>query len=340
MTGDQGLRTKLSFWLILGLFSTAFAEVTTGSYLLPFVTLPGLLMIVPLYTIHATAALWAVYRYGRPRFATMYLLGILFGFYEFFITKVMWTPPWGGSFSVAGIDAWSFVVLALFFHPLVSWMAAAAVTERTTVSSCDAAASLPERLARPGRLVAAVVFVVVALAHGANGGSIGAPVSAITTVAVLVLAVRWWRRDPRRTDLSLADLAPRGHQVAWVLGSLGLLYAAGTAVLRPEALPSAGTLLLTAGLYVVVAVLFAAAARRSRDDVGPTWAGPAAWWPPSLPSVAGLYVVPMMAGVAAGPVAAVPMIAAIWIGAFSGVVFFARAARYAMRRASRSTAGS
>ncbi len=333
MTGSTQptLRTKLAFWVVLGMVSTAFAEVTTGSYLLPFVTPWGVLVVVPLYTLHATAALWAVYRYGRPRFATMYLLGVLFGFYEFFITKVLWVPPWGSSVSVGGIDLWAFVVLTLFFHPLASWMLAAAATERATLASTDAAAALPPRLARPPRWVALVVLVAVSAGLGANGGPVVAPVSMLSTVGGLLLVSWWWRRDPRRTGLRLEDLAPTGRQAVGLLSGLGAFYVLATAVLRPEALPPAPTVLFTFVLYGVVVALFSVAARRSRSDPAPRWPGPPGWWPPPARMTVGLSLVAMIGGLAGGAAIANLYVAAVWLIAVSGIGFLWRAARYAAR---------
>ena len=60
-------RTKLLFWVTLGVFSTFFAEVISGSTPFPFLPIMGawgMVMVTPLYAIHILVFAYLVYRYG------------------------------------------------------------------------------------------------------------------------------------------------------------------------------------------------------------------------------------------------------------------------------------
>ncbi len=66
----------------------------TTSSRLPFVTLQGWIMLVPLYGLHALLGGWLVMRASRVTWPVVYLPGVLFGLYEAYITKVLWDPTW------------------------------------------------------------------------------------------------------------------------------------------------------------------------------------------------------------------------------------------------------
>ena len=57
-------KLKLFFWLILGAFSTVFAEVVTGSTLFPFFNLTGIFVIFPVYLAHIIVLATVVWRWG------------------------------------------------------------------------------------------------------------------------------------------------------------------------------------------------------------------------------------------------------------------------------------
>ncbi len=280
VAAPPGLRTKLGFWLIVGMFSTAFAEVLSGSFPLPFLRPAGPLVVLPVYLLHSLLALWAVYRFGRPRFGTLYFLGVLFGFYEFYLTKVLWAPPWGAGLVVGGIDVVTLVVLGFFWHPLLAFMVPLAVSEAAGARSSDVVATLPFGLARPGRALAGVVLVLAAVLHGAlAGGPLVAAASVASTVGALLLAVWWWRRDPRRRRWTLRELAPAGWEVVALGGATLVMYVTFGFRVHLERVPGLGTQALTWVLYLLVGWLFLRVARRSRHAPAPRWDGPPGWWP-------------------------------------------------------------
>lgn len=79
-------KTKLFFWLILGCLSTFFAEVISGSFFFPFTRPTGIILIIPLYTLHLLALAYIVYNYGKAKFYTLFIAGTIFGMYEAYAT--------------------------------------------------------------------------------------------------------------------------------------------------------------------------------------------------------------------------------------------------------------
>jgi hypothetical protein len=69
------------------------AEVLSGSHPLPFVTPVGWLLVLLVYLPHSVLEIWLVVRLGKADTATLYLTGILFGFYEVYLAKVLWSAP-------------------------------------------------------------------------------------------------------------------------------------------------------------------------------------------------------------------------------------------------------
>ena len=113
---------KYLFWLNLGLLSTFFAEVISGSDLFPFFHPWGILLVVPLYLLHTLIMITLVYRLGRPTLPALYFAGTLFGLYEAYITKVLWNPDWGEVFKLAEIAVFEVLVLVFFWHTWMSFI--------------------------------------------------------------------------------------------------------------------------------------------------------------------------------------------------------------------------
>ena len=60
---------------------------------------------------------------------TLYFVSLLFGMYEAYITKVLWSPPWNpGSLRIAGIALAETTLLVFFWHA-VFFIPAAAVLD-------------------------------------------------------------------------------------------------------------------------------------------------------------------------------------------------------------------
>ena len=269
--GEPTAKVKAFFWLILGSFSVFFAEVISGSEIFPFTKLTGWILIFPLYTLH-TLVLWtAVFRYGRGWLYALFPAGALFGLYEAYITKVLWSPTWGGlPFYVGGVAVVETALLVLFWHSFMAFIVPLFLAETVLTSSREMFSYAPgwaKRLLTSSR--ASMLGYALALCSGLFSSQ-GAPTvlhalasGVISSVFLMALVRLWMRRGGMR--YSFRDLlpGPRGFRVLIVL--LLLDYVALGAILRPEALPGIGAQATVWVLYAFFGLLLYLAVRRSRD---------------------------------------------------------------------------
>ena len=269
--GEPTARVKAFFWLILGSFSVFFAEVISGSEIFPFTKLTGWILIFPLYTLH-TIVLWTVvFRYGRGWLYALFPAGALFGLYEAYITKVLWSPTWGGMpFYVGGVAVVETALLVLFWHSFLAFIVPLFLAETVLTSSSEMFAYAPgwaRRLLASSR--ARMLGYALAVCSGLFSSQ-GAPsvlhslASGVFNSVFLMVLVRLWMRGGG-TRYSFRDLlpGPRGFRVLMVL--LLLDYVALGAILRPEALPGIGAQATVWVLYAFFGFLLYVAVKRSRE---------------------------------------------------------------------------
>ena len=115
-------RIKIISFLLVGTLSVFFTEVFAGSSPLWFIDSWGIFMVFPLYSMHLIFFLNVAFRIKRTSLGHLYLLGVLIGLYESWITKVLWAgypgaeAPLMGTF--LGIAILEFSVLVFFWHPI------------------------------------------------------------------------------------------------------------------------------------------------------------------------------------------------------------------------------
>jgi hypothetical protein len=88
------LRVRLVFWALMGALSVVFAEVVACSTPFPFIHPWGVLVVVPLYSLHTLVLAPLVFRRRMVRLTSLWLAGAIFGLYEAYVTKVLWHPGW------------------------------------------------------------------------------------------------------------------------------------------------------------------------------------------------------------------------------------------------------
>jgi hypothetical protein len=273
MRADPPLWLKILFWVILGAFSTYFAEVLSGSDPFPFFHPWGILAVCPLYALHALLLTTIVFRFGRPMLLTLFAAGTLFGMYEAYMTKALWDPSWGDAWlSLGGIAVSELLVLVLFWHPFLSFIVPLFVCETMLTSSHEIWAHLPNaaamRLADSRRR-----RWLLACMAGASFGvmqSVGAQtiwqslLSGVATTAVLLVLVWLWRNRTPGSDYGLRALLPNGRELAVLAGMLALMYLGLGVLLRPEALPGLGPQVVIWLIYAGLIALLVPGLRRSR----------------------------------------------------------------------------
>ena len=276
-------RYKWFFWLILGVLSTSFAEVVSGSDLFPFFHVLGLLVELPLYTLHILVLACMVFHYGRPRFSTLFIAGAIFGLYEAYITKVLWNPPWDEMFNVGGIALFEVPVLVLWWHPFMAFIIPLLVGETIFTGSRETLNALPKRARRllTTRKGCILLAALGGTFQGANSPSPGLVLlSGVGTAGVLGLLLVLWRRAGRGQTYTIHDLLPNRREFCVLLALLLVLYLLTGFFLRPEALPGLFPQMVIWLLYAVFFTLLYLNLRKSRqveepdaDDFSPQFSG-------------------------------------------------------------------
>jgi len=256
-------RARILFCLLLGVFSTFFAEVASGSTLFAFTSSFGLLFVFPLYVLHITVLSAIVFGFGRPRFYALYAAGTLFGMYEAYMTKILWISflPNGPLVKIGGVGLIELLVLVFFWHPLMAFIVPLGISERLLTSS----RTVPLIRTRGRRFL----WVMLATLLGANQGVYThSPLRSLLAgaVAMLVLgcsAVLWRRTGFQHYGLS--DLLFSGKGLALAIVLLLADYMLLTKAIKPEKLPAISSQVTIWILYAILLTLFVAHLRKSQS---------------------------------------------------------------------------
>jgi len=231
---DPTTGQRVGFWLLLGLTSTAFAEVLFPTTAFDPATM--VLFAVPVYLLHSVVLAAVVYRADRVSYPTLYLAGVLLGLYEAYVTKVLWAPLGDRpAVEVGGVYVFETVGLVLFWHPVVAFLLPVVVVE-TVATASDRSLRPPlagHRYSRP--LVIALLFYLL-LFQGALGGPLRALLGNAVALSLLVVAVLAWRRTGGHTH-DMRALLPDGRPLGVLAVCLVGVSVALGALIRPEALP-------------------------------------------------------------------------------------------------------
>jgi hypothetical protein len=315
----------------LAVLSVAIAEVTVASSPFAFINPLKGLFLVTFYGSHLLIFAWLTFRKGWPSLPTLWFAGVLFGLYEFYITKVLWSPPWGDAISLAHVDVISFVVLAFFWHPFMAFIFPLAIGESAGSATSWVRSQLPTWLTTPGRQRATWVPAVVVVSLATFFGS---PVVVLVAVLSAGLAVTvslwWWRRDPQRVQWSLRDLLPNTKQAKGIGLLLAIQYLVFIPAWRPEAFPPLLGHVVVWLLYGGFGFLLAAALRRNRID-DPEAVAPVStsWSRKAVLSAGALIALAMLGSLSPVPLGVFP----VWgLSIIIGVRMFSRSIRYAVDR--------
>lgn len=261
------LRTKLIFWLLLSVLSVAIAEVSVASAPLAFVNPVEGLFLLLFYGSHLLFFSWVVFRNGWPTLPSFWFAGALFGMYEFYVTKVLWVPPWGDVVVTGYIDIVAFIVLVFFWHPFMAFILPLFVGESLGTNTRWVRSQLPGWFTNPTRCRLLISVAGAAVAHGMLTGS--ATVAAISTVSaavVFVAVARWWRRYGRSEEWTLRDLMPNDRQGRWLAALLSVQYAIFIPLWNPEKMPPLSGHLVVWLLYGGFGLLLASSLAASADS--------------------------------------------------------------------------
>ena len=254
------------------MFSVMFVEVPAGSTMFPFFTVWGMLVVLPLYLLHSVFLVAVVFRFGRPNFWTLYSAGTLFGMYEAYITKVLWTSfrPEGPFVTVGGIALFETIILVLFLHPLLAFVVPMFFTEILCTNSSEIAQGLPARVrtfmqTHPAPAIG-LLMALLGFMQFVNSPSVQQSVlSGAGNSLVLGLALLWWRKSGGAI-YPLRELLPglKGMRIFGIV--LLCWYAFWGFVIKPKSIPGVLHGQLTIWLiYAGLLLLFVRCLRQSRN---------------------------------------------------------------------------
>ena len=257
---------RAAFLIWLAFLAFGLPEVIAGSSNLWLTSAGAWILTIPLYFLHFLFLVQVALITRRRSWPALYLLGVAYGLYETWITKVVWAGYLNGDgLSFGGIgpaDAPWFGLheslgLVFFYHPVLSFLLPLAVLTRL-VPAWGRAFPAPDWVFGTGRW--AVVrrlglFAVLAPVTAAND-----PVPPVYLATWLPLVAILWpgwlvlRRSGIAGSAASRPRVGRAGLAALVLG-LGVLYALTFGALRPEVIPPMAVRLGTAALYPVLALM-------------------------------------------------------------------------------------
>ncbi len=328
---------KFGFGLLLGMLSTAFAEVVAGSTQFPFLNPWGILMVTPLYTMHIVVLATILVRFRMLTWQGLCFAGALFGLYEAYVTKVLFNPPWGQevALSFAGV-AWAHVVLlALFWHALLAFFVPLLLGEILLTRSRRVLGVLPMRVRaaltggrRPWYWI--IAFAVgCGLSSSGNATSLPKTGLAIVYNGALIALLTWlWRTRAQGTRFTLEELLPGRRGLAVLCALLGLFYLGTSLTLRRDWLPGPEGHVAMALLYALFggALLRCRAVyRESATTQDPELPGAMPWRP--FLAFVGIYaIVTLCTRLAMGQFAVAFLLVDWAVGGLAALVVYARAA--------------
>lgn len=265
-TGMPSRGRKWLFWIILGALSTFFAEVTAGSTPLPFFSPLGLLLVFPLYFLHTLFFFCVVWSFGRPTLGVLYAAGMLFGMYEAYLTKVVWTSysPEGPMLTVAGIAFFETLLLVLFWHSVLAFMLPVFVAETCLTRSREIVGLLPGRVRRRGKIPLVLLLIWGGFFTSVNSPSVFRSVlSTFGSGAVVLALMALWTRMGG-ASYRMRDLLPGRKGRVAVATCMGLMYVGYSRLLEWDKLPGWGPQVTVWVIYAGLVWLLVRNLRRSR----------------------------------------------------------------------------
>jgi hypothetical protein len=258
------------FWIILGAYSTFFAEVFSGSAMFPFFETWGILVVWPLYGLHTILLTAILFKRGKPTFPGLVFAGMLFGLYEAYITKVLWQPPWGASLMLADIAVVEVFVLVFWWHAWFAFITPVALGEQLLTSSRPILHAMGGKLREfyaswKGWLA---LFIFGGVFQSVNSPSVGASLlSGLASGGFLVLLTWLWKRISAGRQYTFNELLPKRKEFAFLSVWLGALYLFLGFSITPERIPGLSGQGIIVLLYLLLIMLLVIALQSSQKTM-------------------------------------------------------------------------
>jgi hypothetical protein len=243
--------------LLVGLIILICAEVFSGASIQMGLWHPWTLVVTYwLYFAHffffTTLAVYT----GRTSLGSLYLWGVLFGLYEFWITKVIWHGYGGdGEFAMWAIGPYGYseISMAFIFHPVASFILPLAVTCLLCPPLRRHFPDLAWFTGKSKSVRVARVYLVISLACVLamnSGGPVNLALNLAFAIVLLLVLSRLARPALESSDgIRIVAFGRRGFVGLCLY--LMLLYGVTYPLLRPDGLPSVALQLFTFVFYAL-----------------------------------------------------------------------------------------
>jgi hypothetical protein len=216
-------KSQFLLWISLSMMSVFFAEVISGSMKYPLLDIWGYVIVIPLYGLHCLLLFMVakkVFKEQAIPLYFLYILGMIFGLYEDYLTKVLWTGLSPDSLNFMGIAVLDYIVLVFFWHPFFSFIIPLYAFETLMTRSSQIHDGLPNKL--QGWIKSKTFWVILILLMGLFGSF-----NAITFVDIflsyalflLVLIILVWALKHKGLDqYTWTDIMPgkKGFIIAFI----------------------------------------------------------------------------------------------------------------------------
>ncbi|MEE9387377.1 MAG: hypothetical protein V3U96_02100 [Paracoccaceae bacterium] len=257
---------RLVFLIWVALIAFGLPEIIAGTGRL-WLSNPGTYVLsIPLYSVHFLLLCHVAIKTGRTSWPALFLFGVLFGLYEAWITKVVWSGyPGSDGFSFGGFGQWfgihETLGLVLFYHAVISFLLPLAVVSRLfsafgqhfPVPNWVFGTTWAALLRRVGLLF------ILGIITGHNNPDLveylqtWVPYLGVIWLGYVVLRRQGVTIGSGPDAVARATLSRVGFAVAVIL--LMAIYAVPYFKLQPEMLPPVSVQLVTLAFYPVLAFL-------------------------------------------------------------------------------------
>ncbi len=247
----------ISARLLIGVIILICAEVFSGASLANGLWHPWTILLTYwLYFAHFFFFTTLAVRTGRTSLSSLYLWGVLFGLYESWITKVIWSGYGGdGKFVLGAIGPYGFseISMVFIFHPVAAFLLPLAIA---CLLSPVLRSHFPDLAIftvknRIARILQAYIVLSLAPVMGVNsGGALNLAANLAVAIALVAVLMRVSRDALAAPDaVRIVAFGRRGFIGLCVY--LAALYGLTYPFLRPECLPSAAIQAFTFVFYVI-----------------------------------------------------------------------------------------
>lgn len=223
-------RLKFTLLFLLSLISVFFAEVISGSMKFPLFDLWGYLVVIPLYGLHTIILLFIISKFNKNKkilFSTLYFGGVLFGLYEAYITKVLWTGLSEDSFILLELAIVDYIVLVFFWHPIFSFIIPSLVFEKIMTNSNYLYQGLPSYIKKvvENKYGIVLFFTLIGIISAFNGIAFDILLLSLLGMSIPIMIILYFlRRKGIHNNYSFDEILPTDRGIVYCIIYLVIIY--------------------------------------------------------------------------------------------------------------------